>query len=408
MIETELRTRLESKLLEINKVLDERPAPQPHIGILAGLSGLAVFKFYYARYTGNRALEDDGEELLNEAFEMINNEYAVPTFCSGIAGAGWALEHLSDEDFIEIDTDELLSALDVYLYQMMYLEAEEFYYDFLHGALGIAFFFLKRYENTSSETLRETYHDYLNQVLDTLEKQAIVEGTTAKWRSVTDREKKTRGFNLGLSHGMSSIINFLSRLNRQEAFTHRAEPLLSKAVNFIISMENIDPDPKYYFPDFVEKDDEIRSSGRLAWCYGDVGIAISLWHAARSLGKEGLEKKSLDVLKHTTRLRSQEETAVSDVGICHGAAGMMHIYQFLFRETAIREFREAADYWAGKTLDMAVHENGYAGYSQRNQLSETGWSSETGILEGIAGIGLSIMSYLAPGYDKWNQALLIG
>ncbi|MGB3463682.1 MAG: lanthionine synthetase LanC family protein, partial [Cyclobacteriaceae bacterium] len=265
MIETELKIHLEAKLLEINKIIGKEYGSVHDIGVLAGTSGLALFKFYYARYTGNKEEEDKGEEILTEAFNKINNDYARPTFCVGIAGAGWAIEHLIAEDFVEMESDDLLEVLDVYLYQMMGLEADPFYFDFLHGALGIAFYFLSRYENTNSEELKSRYGSYLQKVIDTLERTAILEGSTAKWRSIIDREKKTPGYNFSLSHGMSSIINFLSRLTDVNEVQPKAESLLAKAVNYIVSNENIDPEKKHYFPDFIHEDNTVQQGGRLAW-----------------------------------------------------------------------------------------------------------------------------------------------
>jgi len=73
-----------------------------NVGVLEGLSGIALLQFYYAKFANEDFVLDWGQETLMLVMKMINEGYGVPTFASGIAGSAWVFEHLSSTNFIEI------------------------------------------------------------------------------------------------------------------------------------------------------------------------------------------------------------------------------------------------------------------------------------------------------------------
>ena len=72
------------------------------------LSGIALFQFYYSKYLDSEDIYEDALTTLQKCFEKINDGYSLSTFCSGIAGFGWTIDHLIKNSFIELDNDELL------------------------------------------------------------------------------------------------------------------------------------------------------------------------------------------------------------------------------------------------------------------------------------------------------------
>lgn len=407
MIDATLKNQLEAKLDEIDTIVKTNYQQSKEIGALSGLAGLAIFEFYYSRYKNVPESADAAEEMVTIAFDQINEGFNIPTFCAGIAGLGWALQFLAVQDFIEIDCDEFLVDLDDFLIESMDIDVEQNFYDFLHGMLGIAFYYLYRYQHTSSTELRARYRQVLSNTIQKLKDTAVVEKDSAKWESYLIRESQTRGYNLCLAHGAASIVNFLSRLAGDENFTAEATDLLKKSVTYLLSLENSMDEEKCTFPDWEYLNGVLQQSGRLAWCYGDIGIAWSVWKAGKALSDDQLTQKGLDVLISTAFRRDPEDTKVVDVGFCHGAAGLMHMYSHLYQQTSLDCFQEAADYWAVQTLEMAIHPNGYAGYMQKRGDTEEPWRAELSMLEGVAGIGLSIISYLSPALSRWNEAFLI-
>ena len=398
---------LRKKLKEIDLSLRENYKTNTNIGVLAGISGVALFQFYYAKFTNQEANENLGTEIIFEIIEKINNGYDYPTFCTGIAGGAWVIEHLNEEGFIDIDCDNLLQSLDEYLIYSTERIRDKNFFDFLHGVVGIGFYFLKRYQNTKSTRLRNQYKNILLNIIQRLSITSQQNEKMAKWESFLIVDEQLKGYNLALSHGISSIVNFLSRLVIYDDFKSVTQELLQKSVTFVLSNKNKDTSKISCFPDWITSDNEKSESLRLGWCYGDLGTGLSLWKAGKALKDDKICKKAIAVLKHTCKRRKIEETRINDASLCHGAFGVMLIYNYMFKQTGEKLFKENVDYWMQESLNMAIHKDGYAGYMQWHGGENEGWHNEITLLEGVAGIGLAIISYLAPSETRWSECLLI-
>ncbi len=404
--------KLKDKLEEINQeLLANGGLDSTDIGVLSGSSGLALFHFYYNAYHPNEISEDAGSDIIATIVGTINEGYNFHTFCGGIAGAAWVIELLNELEFIEVDTDALLGILDEYLHHITKLNHNENFYDFLHGVIGIGYYFLKRYENTNSPASKQKYEDMLKEIILLLKERSKKSDDGVYWESILLREEGVKGCNLSLSHGLSSIINFLSRVSSHDALSEQARPLLDQCVSHLFSCKKDESHAKgkgSLFPDWITNDNEKSQSGRLAWCYGDLGIAVSLWQASKVVQDKEVKETALQLLEHAATRRDIEESRIVDAGLCHGAFGVMHIFDYMYKETSNKKFKDAADYWIDYGLTIDHHEDGSAGYKKWRGGDNPTYEKENSLLEGIAGIGLSIISYLNPEMTEWNQSLMIG
>ena len=114
------------------------------IGLLGGALGKYILLLHHNKYVN----KDEGVELTIEFLKNIIENMIVenqsPTYCNGISGFGVLIEYIEQNDFIELDTQEILQELDHYLFQKMILMIEKGNYDFLHGAIGIGYYFIFR------------------------------------------------------------------------------------------------------------------------------------------------------------------------------------------------------------------------------------------------------------------------
>jgi len=266
------RVLLEKKVKEIYDILEHFDAKDQNLGVLAGTSGISLFQFYYSRLTDDDDAADRGVETITQTIQEINNGYAFPTFCTGIAGAGWVLELLNEEEFIDIDSDELLADLDDYLAKTMVGDITKGDYDFLHGAIGYGFYFLKRYQNTNSDLLKARYKEHILSLIKSLRDTSKVEDNKRYWKTTLNKEDGLVGINLSLSHGLSSIINFLSRVYVHDDFKNHAHDLLVQTTNYILSHKYHDLTNATLYPSWIYDEMQEKPTGRLAWCYGDLGI----------------------------------------------------------------------------------------------------------------------------------------
>ncbi len=395
---------LKAKLDEIATILVNKKNSEDDkkkgIGLIGGLTGEALFLFYYAKYTQDMVYYDKAMELLTDVFDAINDGFAYHTFAAGLAGVGWAVEHLVQTDFIEADPDEILEDIDTYLHKAMILDIQEKgNYDFLHGASGCAIYFLNRLGNDKAGK-------YLAEYIDELEKKSEKEENGAvKWKSVLSIEEGFEGYNLSLSHGLASIIAFLANTNLHGIHKEKSASLLKGAIQYMMSNSLDTTKFQSNFPSWI-REGEPLSHSRMAWCYGDLGIGISLYQAALSLDDKDLEERAIAVFQHAAKRKDLKENAVVDAGLCHGGAGIAHIFNRMYNYTGIEEFRETARYWFNATLALATHEDGFAGYKAWHTEKYGGWVSDGGILEGIGGIGLGILSAISDIEPEWDRCLL--
>lgn len=400
------RESLLEKLQQIQVAIKNNYKSNKNIGVLSGISGIALFQYYYSKFLKKQDPADLGAEIIYEVVKRINNGYLFPTFCTGIAGAGWVLDLLQEENYIEVNNDSLLPQLDDYLFEVMENDVKNQHFDFLHGALGYGYYFLKRYENTQSEKLKKKYREKLIFLLLALKNSAKKGNNRIWWEYELNAKEKIYGANLSLSHGMSSIVIFLCKLHPYDDFKKLTKDLLIGSVTYILKARYKDVHSTSLYPSWIYKKDNHYENTRLAWCYGDLGVGLSIYHTAKTLRNTEYKKIALQIFKHSAKRRDYQETRICDAGLCHGVYGIVAIFKYIFTETKETIFKEALEFWINEAVTMAVHEDGYAGYKQWRGDDEQ-WENKTNLLEGVAGIGLAIITYLAPFETHWEECLLI-
>ena len=74
--------------------------------------------------------------------------------------------------------------------------------------------------------------------------------------------------------------------------------LLEQSVSFILkykTFENISSFPSKVSLNNIDYDNK-EDISRIAWCYGDLGIAIALYHANQILNNEEVEREYIELL----------------------------------------------------------------------------------------------------------------
>ena len=400
-----MKGKLEKQIQQIAEITGKEYKSLEHIGVLGGQSGVALFQFYCSKYFDDDTYSEKGVEIISNCVDMINSGYSFPTYCNGIAGFGWTLQHLVNQDFISLDLDELLNPFDDFLLSQMQHEFKAQNYDVLHGALGYGLYFLKRYESLPESIKNNSTHkEFLVYVVDKVEEMAIKDGDGLKWESVLDIEKGNKGYNLSLSHGMSSIIYVLYKLFYANIEKERVASLIRGAIKYIKSTQNLDGDLSQ-FPSWVESGVPIEYKSRLAWCYGDIGIAKAFEWSGKILDDLVLKRSASIILDSASKRKEPENTNVIDSGYCHGSFGNAHIFQQLGLQYKKKQFQETSTFWLRDGLSKHKS-NSNAMYQQWNGMTKT-WYSSISLLEGISGIGLTMIDFLSAKESKWDECLML-
>ncbi|MCL2289185.1 MAG: lanthionine synthetase C family protein, partial [Bacteroidetes bacterium] len=375
------------------------------LGLLSGIGGqiLTCSELFLQK----KVSQDWLSHLHHVLEEKLSNENFLFTHCGGLAGMGWLYEYLSQRKVMNIDTNLLLEDVDICLAKALKNFMIENNYDFLHGGVGLALYFTKRV------TKKKELISVLNQFVEDLEHVSIKQEDGAiKWLSVLNKRLNTYGYNISLSHGMSGIVAILSKLYKIEGINkQKTETLLRGVVQYILAQE-IDKDKygSYFTYNALENTSDIVKS-RLAWCYGDLGIASVLYLAGKTLEEDFWINKALEILIFAaTKRRNLEDNFVNDACLCHGTAGIGHIFYRMWWNTKLPEFKKAADYWFQETLKMATFKDGAAGFKAFEMQFSDGkptWVNKYEFLEGIAGIGLALLTYYYEMDPAWDECLLL-
>jgi len=390
------------KIIDIFNIISKIDNNVSNMGLLNGKMGLSMALLIYTFHSQDRKSEKQGTKIIETVFEKIEEtEHYIFSFCNGLAGIGWALEYLEQKGHLKYNTNILLEDFDTVLSSVLEWEMKRRNYDFLHGALGIILYFITRIPK--NEDILKILQRVMVQLHGLVEKQST---NSIKWISVIELETQKTGYNIALSHGMSSIAVILSKLCIMKKLDQKMiENLLQGCVNYILEQE-IDKD-KYgsFFPNYALESMEQIYGSRLAWCYGDLGISMALWQAGVASQNETWKNKALDVLLFAAeKRRDLERNFVKDACLCHGTASVGHIFYRAWWNTHLPEFKAAADYWFEQTLKMSIFAGGLAGYKMWNG---DGWVNKYYFLEGVAGVGLALFTWYHEIDPTWDECLLL-
>jgi lantibiotic modifying enzyme len=405
----------ESALRVVDEIADDlraaadQPQPQEQTWLRRGPSlaggdaGLACFFTYLDAVRPGRGYDDLAMQLLERAIEGTGVMQAPPGLYSGFSGVAWTLEHLRgrlyEDDAEEDPGEEVASAL----VEHLGLTPWRGQYDLISGLVGFGVYALERLSQPGG---RECLERTVARLGEIAERPAAGQVT---WRTgpelLIDRELVNfpeGNFNLGVAHGVPGVIGVLARAC---AAGVDGRELLDGAVAWLLA-QKLPPEESAAFSYNIAPGVEPRAT-RLAWCYGDLGIAASLLMAARAVGEASWEREAVDIARAAAG-RDVEQAGVVDAGICHGAVGAAHLFNRLYQATGDPVFRAAALTWIEKTLAYRQPGVGIGGYRMWivGEGEELDWRSDPGFLTGSGGVGLALLAAATPVEPAWDRLLL--
>ncbi|MCK0125302.1 lanthionine synthetase C family protein [Gelidibacter sp. F2691] len=382
---------------------------EEHIGAIHGLSGLSLFYFYFGQYYKHKESYQLGKHTILKSLSYISNGYNNLSFCYGIAGYGWTIDHLSQRGFIDVNSDEFLPSFDNAIFDEMISNLNLNNYDYLHGALGQGMYFLNRYKSTQLKTLYIRYRQFLTRLVAELLRISEETESELKWYTFLDEgAEDEKIYNLSLSHGQASIVNFLSRLLiLDDYFLKLVEQPLRKSLAFLKKHQNTGGIGSSLFPNWILPGADIDYNSRLSWCYGDLGIATSLWNAAFVLNDQDLKKRVIEIFRFNANRKNLNKCGIVDAGVCHGSFGIAKMYNYIYENTNDQQFLATRDYWVKIGLSQGENNEINSGYKKWVGTNrENPWQHDINLLEGISGIGLNLIDLMAKN-NKWDECLLL-
>lgn len=363
------------------------------LGLYNGLFGQILFLVYYNLYYGEETCADRIENCIETVLKKIVPFGESLSYSDGLAGEIVFIDFIKKQNIIDFDISPIRDRVDSLLLKEMRKCMELDYYDFMHGGLGVCLYFLKSKSKLHKKYSRE-FVDYLYEAAD-----KDVTNLSFKWESYLFYKEPAKGYNLSMSHGMSSLIIFLSQVYRLNINRKKVRQMLVGAVNYILSKELAFSKFGFSFPSIIFKDSEdTLVKSRLGWCYGDLGIAVALWQAGKALNRMCWKEKAVEVLEKCIDQRKYKRSGVDEAGICHGTAGICLIFRRMYLETGNPQFDREASYWFDETLSYLEN--------QKNSISNLHDTDYT-LLTGISGLFLVLLSAANKDIQAWDTMFLL-
>jgi lantibiotic biosynthesis protein len=374
---------------------------------------------YLARARGDRDWFDRTAQHLNAAIDRGSSLTDCGLY-GGVCGLGWTVEHISHllgeitfpdqgEEIVEDGNpseDEDLNA-DVDNLVIRELQRGNWHgpYDLISGLVGMGVYFLERLPSERAVLGLEL-------VLYHLEKSAERLDHGISWRTgpellpESQRETCPDGYyNLGAAHGVPGIIYLLGEAIAAGVEPTQAGRLLEGSMEWLIAQQR-PPGSVSWFSSWVNGRESHDS--RLAWCYGDLGILAILLQTARRSDREDWRKFSRGLLDHCLDW-PLDRTGVGDSPLCHGAAGIAHIYNRIYQDEGDSKCLEASIAWFERALAMRQTKGGVGGFfaATRPEPGCTLLESNPAFLDGAIGIALALLAALTRTEPGWDRLLLL-
>jgi lantibiotic modifying enzyme len=341
----------------------------------------------FAAAAYDAALDDLVAELQRGALHpsLYNN---------GLAGMGWTLGHVLDQD-----AADALEVIDEALVRVVSVDEWRGHHDLAQGLVGYGVYFLERLASGSAPIALRGLHETVRH-LDAL---ALRSDRGATWLTPKAmlpehyHQAWPEGhFDCGLAHGVAGTIAFLARAAAVQDAPPLARPLCDEAVRWL-SAQRQSPDPSGRFPGMTftgAPEDRTRA----AWCYGDPGVASALWFATDA--GDVARETALDCARRTA-----DTASILDSGLCHGACGLAHLLNRFYQSSGDAVHADAARGWYARTLEMRG-EGGIAGFTAWRG-NDDGYQPIANLLEGAMGVGLSLLAAATPNAPNWDRMMLV-
>jgi hypothetical protein len=327
-------------------------------------------------FAGVAAVRDDdvaaraARVRMDRAIAAMARDTMPPGLFDGFAGVAWVAHSLFGDSSAEIDAAIARAVCRASLP-----------HDLLGGLVGLGVYALARPRAG------------LGQVVASLGASAVRDADGIAWETAvaslppgTLPSGSRRHFNLGIAHGLPGVIALLALALDAPGSRSAASTLLDGAVRWLLA-HRLGDGAASCFPGWIDPGVAPRPAQQ-GWCYGDAAVARALWLAASAAEQPAWRRVALDVARRAAARPLPVGGAV-DAGLCHGSAGLAHLFHRHWQATGERVFADAARRWFGRALARLERVSG------------------GGLLSGRAGVALALLHAASAREPTWDRALLL-
>lgn len=367
-------------------------------GLFDGTAGISIFYYEVYQLTGQTWCLDRCLSYFEKAYNNLKmDNFNLSHGCTGVM---WLMNYLIVQKVLPQKYQEYLTRFDKSLYNV--IDCYSHNLDPMHGLLSIAnyLFSRKKAENTES----------LIKILKSIDRLKIVSPSGIFWQSSSwDPEIGIRKhINLGYAHGILAILYFLSKYMHNKIEEKLSGQLFREGMKYMLSHYNNGKES--VFPHRIHPD-KIAVGTRLAYCYGDLGLACGFSAIGKNLNDDGMREIAIHLAKRTSMQVEKENESIRDIGLCHGASGNGYMFYRLYQDLGNPEFLRAANKQFHQLLNLRQEGMGIIGFSAIDFNKDTSQfyrRANPGFIEGVAGVGLALIEYVkSKSQASWDQLLYL-
>lgn len=373
------------------------------------VDGFAPLALAYLAATLDRSdLADTALLAWDAVVARFTEMLSSPSLHGGFTGAAWVAAHLENSAEYACGTPELHDEIEAVL--LGYLRSKpQNNFDLIGGLVGFGVYALERWPKGNSRDILDSVVSHLSELARSCDPgRAWL--TPARLLPAAQRKDSPGGhWNLGVAHGVPGVIAFLARVHGVVGLSRPAVQLLHDSVDWLFAQRMPSENRMRFRAWMLPEEVSLPVSAppaRLSWCYGDLGIAAALAVTGDCLSRADLKKEAVD-LALRAGLVPLEATGVNDHGLCHGSAGVAHLYLRIANSCGSDELRRLAESWVLRTLQTRSDDRGIDGYVTWDVRPSGGeYVRDASFLSGAAGTAMALAAAGSTVAPAWDRVLL--
>jgi lantibiotic biosynthesis protein len=395
--ETEIiyESEIDDYLQKIDKILEKRDYENDTL--FSGNLGRALYFMYRYRTSDNVYFADLASNILGQVLENIREKKGKISFTSslssGLTGLCFINTLLEDDDFMDLEMDKTFIQFDEIIFKKACQQIKEGNLDYLHGALGSLYYFSFRVQKNENIT------DYIAQMIDLIVEGSVSQsdGIYFKNTYINKMNDTPDCLNLGFAHGLSGMVMVLLKVYQTGIAKYKVLNLINGFIEFTLSKyQKTDFESKQFshFPITIEPENKGNYGSFLGWCYGDLNQAILFYQAGKILDRNDLTRIAENISQTSLKRIQKKGAYLDNPFFCHGTSGLTQMYHSLEQISGDTIYQEGSQYWLSQTMDY---------------LEKFDWELDNfgGLLGGLEGLGLVLMSSQIHTKTLWNRLFLL-
>jgi lantibiotic modifying enzyme len=370
--------------LKIEQKIWESFHDEGKIGLMDGLSGIALFYNSLFEVFGNEEHHDKLLSIVEKINNLIQEENTSMTLCSGIAGYGIMLLRIKN-NIINVDK-EYFEAIDLLLQEELNEQTVDNNYDYLHGSMGIAKYFIERYKSTKDSLALEILSKFTKELIEKINysfDDVVVQSVFSNKHC----------YYFGLAHGAAGYINFLIDLKRNVPEIEDDIEIPLKAIKVFLNNYKRTNGSKQFYPNLIILEDNSQFDPLISWCQGDLGISNALFNLGLYLNENSISEEALELIRNLEDI-SLIDSGVKDYTMCHGSIGIILQYD-LISQVSDTDFNYSINKWRNILSIQTNDFNEFLTYHNGSYVKETN------LITGLAGVGMGELTLKKHISSQW-------